>query len=173
MQGAQDKSHGFFEARYKLRQRSSYTIHRKIAYSSSTNPSQPALHTLTSPKVDFVQSAFEPARELCYSVINADVRGCHIAAQHLAGLGPGLTPAGDDFMLGAILAARIIHPEELAIILTKELSEAAAPLTTSLSAAWLRAAGRGEASVMCMTSSVHCAMVTRWLFKTPRIDCWQ
>ncbi len=148
MQVIQDKSHEFFEAGWGLRQSSSYTIHPENAYSSGTRPSQTTLHTLASPKVDFVQPAFESARELCSSVIHAEIRGGNIAAQHLAGLGPGLTPAGDDFILGAILAARIIHPEELANILTKELAEAAAPLTTSLSAAWLRAAGRGEAGVM-------------------------
>jgi len=71
---------------------------------------------------------------------------CAVAKQ-LAGLGQGLTPAGDDFILGAILAAWIIHTPEVAKSLVEEIANAAAPLTTSLSAAWLRSAGRGEAGI--------------------------
>ena len=60
----------------------------------------------------------------------------------------GLTPAGDDFILGAVLAVWIIHPPEIARVLAKEVTDVAAPLTTSLSAAWLRSAGKGEAGVL-------------------------
>src|SRR5512133_3206759 len=35
-------------------------------------------------------------------------------ASQLAGLGTGLTPAGDDYILGALYAAWIIHPLEIA-----------------------------------------------------------
>jgi hypothetical protein len=66
----------------------------------------------------------------------------------LAGLGAGLTPAGDDFILGAVLGAWIIHPLEVAKSLAEEITNTAAPLTTSLSAAWLRSAGRGEAGIL-------------------------
>jgi hypothetical protein len=66
----------------------------------------------------------------------------------LAGLGSGLTPSADDFMLGATYAAWIIHPPEIASAVASEVARAAAPRTTSLSAAWLRAAGRGEAGVL-------------------------
>ena len=67
---------------------------------------------------------------------------------HLAGLGAGLTPAGDDFIMGAIHAVWIIHPHEVASALTQSIADTAAPLTTSLSAAWLRFAGQGEAGVL-------------------------
>jgi hypothetical protein len=70
------------------------------------------------------------------------------AAKQLAGLGIGLTPAGDDFVLGAVLAAWIIHPPETAGALAGEITNIAAPLTTSLSAAWLRSAGKGEAGIL-------------------------
>jgi hypothetical protein len=70
------------------------------------------------------------------------------ATQKLAGLGAGLTPAGDDFIMGAIYAAWIIHPPEIASVLAQEITNTAVPLTTSLSAAWLRSAGRGEAGVV-------------------------
>jgi len=68
-------------------------------------------------------------------------------AKQLAGLGQGLTPAGDDFILGAILAAWILHSRKVAKHLAEEITNVAAPLTTSLSAAWLRSAGRGEAGI--------------------------
>ncbi|HXD12473.1 MAG TPA: DUF2877 domain-containing protein, partial [Anaerolineales bacterium] len=66
----------------------------------------------------------------------------------LAGLGAGLTPAGDDFIMGAIYAAWILHPFEVARGLAEEITDNAAPLTTSLSAAWLRSAGKGEAGIL-------------------------
>jgi hypothetical protein len=66
----------------------------------------------------------------------------------LAGLGAGLTPSGDDFIMGAIYAAWIIHPPEVASVLAQDIANTAAPLTTSLSAAWLRSASRGEAGIL-------------------------
>jgi len=85
---------------------------------------------------------------LSYALANADISSARVIASQLAGLGNGLTPAGDDFLLGAIYAAWILHPAETASILTREISNTAAPLTTSLSAAWLRAGGRGEAGAV-------------------------
>ena len=82
------------------------------------------------------------------SIASADSASAFAAARRLAGLGIGLTPAGDDFMLGAVLAAWIIHPTETAGVLAEGIANAAAPLTTSLSAAWLRSAGRGEAGIL-------------------------
>jgi hypothetical protein len=82
------------------------------------------------------------------SLIAANLTASLICTKQLAGLGMGLTPAGDDFILGALLAAWIIHPLEVANVLAKEITNIAAPLTTSLSAAWLRSAGRGEAGAL-------------------------
>jgi hypothetical protein len=81
---------------------------------------------------------------LSASLTNADLSSSLTAARQLAGLGIGLTPAGDDFIMGALYAAWIIHPPEVASALAQAIANTAAPLTTSLSAAWLRAAGRGE-----------------------------
>ena len=50
--------------------------------------------------------------------------------------------------MGAIYAAWIVHPPEIASILAQEISNTAAPLTTSLSVAWLRSAGKGEAGIL-------------------------
>jgi hypothetical protein len=64
------------------------------------------------------------------------------AAAGLAGLGAGLTPAGDDFLAGAMLRAWLAHPSPAAWCHT--VAGMAAPRTTTLAAALLRAAARGE-----------------------------
>jgi hypothetical protein len=85
---------------------------------------------------------------LTTALATADLRCSLTAAIKLAGLGAGLTPAGDDFLLGALHAAWIIHPLEAASVLSKEIVDAIVPLTTSLSAEWLRSAGKGDAGVL-------------------------
>ncbi|HAV77582.1 MAG TPA: hypothetical protein DCX53_09550 [Anaerolineae bacterium] len=79
------------------------------------------------------------------SIVTADLPAMISAAKKIAGMGIGLTPTGDDFIMGAIYAIWIIHPTEVAEVLAQEVANAAMPLTTSLSAAWLMSAGRGEA----------------------------
>lgn len=66
------------------------------------------------------------------------------AAAQLAGLGIGLTPAGDDFLVGVMLRAWLTHPAPEPFC--QRLVQIAAPHTTTLSAALLRAAARGECS---------------------------
>ncbi len=84
--------------------------------------------------------------DLCAGVATGDVASCRSAARRLAGLGGGLTPAGDDFLVGAVHAAWLTHPPREAALLSEVIAFAATPLTTRLSAAWLRAAARGEAA---------------------------
>ncbi|MBL8055729.1 MAG: DUF2877 domain-containing protein [Anaerolineales bacterium] len=64
----------------------------------------------------------------------------------LAGLGGGLTPAGDDFIVGALLAAWAGLCGPGAVALAGPLADEAARRTTTLSGAYLRAAARGECS---------------------------
>lgn len=85
---------------------------------------------------------------LSSALVAVDITSAQTITTQLAGLGAGLTPAGDDFILGAMLAVRIIHPPEIASALAKEITNIAAPLTTSLSAAWLRSAGKGETGIL-------------------------
>lgn len=86
--------------------------------------------------------------DLSSSLALADLPSSLAAAKQLAGLGAGFTPAGDDFIMGALHAAWIIHPAEIANVLGRETVSNSAPRTTSLSAAWLHAAGRGEAGIL-------------------------
>ena len=107
------------------------------------------LNQLTKLPITNYQFPHSPASNLLVSALaNADLPSAINAAQQLAGLGIGLTPAGDDFILGAILAAWIIYPPEIASVVANDVANTAAPLTTSLSAAWLNSAGRGEAGIL-------------------------
>jgi hypothetical protein len=82
------------------------------------------------------------------ALVKADVSTAKSLTSQLAGLGQGLTPAGDDFIMGAIHATWIIHPFDVASVLAKEITNTAALFTTSLSAAWIRSAGREEAGIL-------------------------
>jgi hypothetical protein len=64
----------------------------------------------------------------------------------IAGLGGGLTPAGDDFLLGIMMAIWCCVPYPQAKRLALDVANATVGRTTSLSAAWLEAAGKGEAT---------------------------
>jgi hypothetical protein len=64
------------------------------------------------------------------------------AAAHLAGLGPGLTPAGDDALAGLLFVRRILEGEQAESGL---LPAAAAARTTEIAAAFLSWAARGQA----------------------------
>ena len=87
----------------------------------------------------------------CHPVTRAlragDSASLRAAVLALAGRGPGLTPAGDDFLLG-IMAGLWLFPEPLSPRWTvpeacRRIVDVAASRTTTLSAAWLRAAGQG------------------------------
>ena len=65
-------------------------------------------------------------------------------AHHLAGLGSGLTPAGDDFLVGLMLWSWLAHPDPESFGL--QTLRAAHPRTTVLSAALLSVAACGECS---------------------------
>lgn len=88
------------------------------------------------------------ASNLSSPLASKDMSTAKTIATQLAGLGIGLTPTGDDFIMGATYAVWIIHPPKNARLLAQEIIKTAVPLTTSLSAAWLRSAGRGEVGIL-------------------------
>ncbi len=65
------------------------------------------------------------------------------AIRDLVGLGPGLTPAGDDLLVGCLFALHALRHPRLPHAAACVLEHA--PRTTRVSAAWLRAAAAGEA----------------------------
>jgi uncharacterized protein YukE len=63
----------------------------------------------------------------------------------LAGLGPGLTPAGDDFLIGLLVALTLGSSGERKLEEYRAtIATAAAQATTQLSATWLRHAAQGH-----------------------------
>jgi len=91
-----------------------------------------------------IAAARGPARRLVDGLLAGDESACLDAAEKLAGLGSGLTPSGDDFIVGALHALYVLRPADAAA-LAAAIAARAAPRTTRLSAAWLHAAARGEA----------------------------
>ena len=66
----------------------------------------------------------------------------HAGVSQLAGLGPGLTPAGDDFLCGLMLCLWLRHPDPL--VVCRSILQVAVPRTTLLSGAMLQRAAAGE-----------------------------
>ena len=105
-------------------------------------------YSTTSLNPNLPITEYQFCNSLISALANADLSSSLTATPKIAGLGIGLTPAGDDFILGAVLAAWIIHPPEIASVLAQKITNTAVPLTTSLSAAWLKSVGKGEAGIL-------------------------
>ena len=73
-----------------------------------------------------------------------DMRGVQGHAAALCGLGPGLTPAGDDWLAGWLVGLRLVSPGSDLHGAGEAVLEAAEGRTTMLSLAFLRCAARGE-----------------------------
>ncbi|MEJ0079242.1 MAG: DUF2877 domain-containing protein [Alphaproteobacteria bacterium] len=66
------------------------------------------------------------------------------AVQGLIGLGPGLTPSGDDFLVGVLSVLDALGESEPQTAMARAIVDALPGLTTSLSACFLRAAAAGH-----------------------------
>lgn len=81
-------------------------------------------------------------------IIDNDALTCRAGVEGLAGRGPGLTPMGDDVLVGVLYALWVWYPPHLSRPRQEWLEmirATAVPRTTTLSANFLRAAGDGEA----------------------------
>jgi hypothetical protein len=94
----------------------------------------------------FRQRLHEPADKLVTGVRSRDVALCTEGAAGLVGLGNGLTPAGDDWIVGSLLGAYVLWKEDLSRPLGDAVAEAIAGKTTPLSTAMILAASRSECS---------------------------
>ena len=90
--------------------------------------------------------AAEPVRSLLDGIASRDGQILSEAAFRLAGLGPGLTPSGDDFLIGVMYAARIMLEPGEADAFCETIMHASVPRTGLFPAAHLTAASTGEAS---------------------------
>ena len=100
-------------------------------------------------RFDSVQQNRAGREHLLPAVVQAgsrrgDEERLRTGAARLAGLGEGLTPAGDDFLSGVMLCAWLAHPDPAQYC--RMILDACSPRTTVLSWAFLRSAAVGECS---------------------------
>jgi uncharacterized protein DUF2877 len=92
------------------------------------------------------------AAELQRALRGGDDGRALAAATSLVGLGEGSTPAGDDYLIGALHALALdggaVGANDHVAALREVLPAVAMTRTTSPSAAWLAAAARGESSTV-------------------------
>lgn len=104
-----------------------------------------AVQASDRPDVEWRTAASAAWYQLAIGLGRLDQEQAIQAAQQLAGLGAGLTPAGDDLLVGLLYAIWVAWPGDQANPWAIRLAGAAMPRTGHLSAAWLAAAARGEA----------------------------
>ncbi|MCP5094188.1 MAG: DUF2877 domain-containing protein [Chloroflexi bacterium] len=105
---------------------------------------QASLHVSTSPMQD--KLAVEQ-KSMAAAIKTNDWQKGKSAIQNLAGLGNGLTPTGDDFLMGVLYGLWATASPEYVELWSALIVETAVSRTTTLSAAWLKAAARGEATI--------------------------
>jgi hypothetical protein len=89
--------------------------------------------------------AVEPVQVILEGIETQDLHLLEDGAARLAGLGPGLTPAGDDFLIGLMHAIWSASEDAPAECLCAGIASAAVPRTSIFSAAYLKSAAGGEA----------------------------
>lgn len=85
--------------------------------------------------------------EFCNDLLAGDEQSSRKSIHRLLGNGQGLTPSGDDFLLGALLAAHIFLPQRKLEYFMELVRSEAEDRTNLISAAWLLAAADGECSL--------------------------
>jgi hypothetical protein len=97
-----------------------------------------------------VEAVFVNAAQQGIALIRAGWKGdcgdLERGASMLAGLGGGLTPAGDDFLVGLMLYSWMAHPSPMPVC--QAIYNNAAGRTNMLSRAFLAAASTGECSMV-------------------------
>lgn len=96
-----------------------------------------------------LSKALPPLRLLLHASQQLDMAGIEDATRSLAGLGPGLTPSGDDVLAGFAAIMALSSPyassdAQLHRSIAERIAANACPRTTTLSAALLAHAARGE-----------------------------
>ena len=100
---------------------------RKILAASPARPGLPVPHQLAG------------------ACLKASLAAAARAADRLVGLGPGLTPSGDDLLAGTLAALRLLGGDPaFTTALADHVSAVSSRRTTALSATLLRLAGQGD-----------------------------
>ena len=127
-----------------LRRDSTIAANQIYAYLDRYAPVDSLPHEFFSDKDSWIGARLRPAwRQLTRAVRNAEPGECVGAAQLAAGVGPGLTPSGDDFLMGVTLAFWLALEEPESYIGASLAGTRGR--TGRLSMALLEAAARGEA----------------------------
>jgi hypothetical protein len=113
------------------------------------------------PEIEIPPSIEKPARAFL-----AWIRNEGRSPDELIGLGPGLTPAGDDFVGGAMIALRAFGEHALADRIARWALPLAEENTGRISRAHLRCAAAGEGhealhDLLCSFEEVHLARLAR------------
>lgn len=112
-------------------------------------PTTAALLRGESPPTDLLARTAAPALACLYATTSAlDAAGCLTAARALLGLGPGLTPSGDDCLVGWLAGVWTASADgrDLVGLTGRKLLALAADRTGRLSNAFLAAAVTGQAA---------------------------
>ena len=123
---------------------------------------------VASPLIDHARPAMD-AVETWLSRTDAPLpRG----ARQLIGLGPGLTPSGDDYLGGLMVGLRAIGNRSAAAALWRWLEPRALERTSSISVAHLAAAAHGEVheALHACVEGLFSANATRWSARLARLD---
>ncbi|HCU81286.1 MAG TPA: hypothetical protein DGN60_09025 [Chloroflexi bacterium] len=87
----------------------------------------------------------EAAQQLYRGIVSDNIQKIYVSAANMAGLGVGLTPAGDDFLVGVMYALWSIFNQKDAARWSRTIAAAAASHTTMLSGAMLQESANGHA----------------------------
>ena len=82
---------------------------------------------------------------LCQALAEGKLNDVAAASAALAGMGPGLTPSGDDFLIGVMFGIQSALPTAKAKARSNFIYRASAGRTNRISDAWLLAAADGQA----------------------------
>lgn len=110
---------------------------------------RPLLLGQPAPETPLSRMALPALRMLARASWRQDSAGVAEATGRLAGLGPGLTPSGDDALAGFAAVMVLLSPQLSAGIISRDviaatIAKVARPRTTALSAVLLAHAARGE-----------------------------
>ena len=99
-------------------------------------------------------------------------RGVPVAVHALLGLGPGLTPSGDDYIGGTLVALRTLGEDSCADALWRSVRRRAVARTHAISLAHLAAAAGGEAheALHACLDELFAPRAARWDAALARLD---
>jgi hypothetical protein len=106
---------------------------RRVTGVADDSTCQPPLARIARPRIAIFERWLS-------KVLDAGPIGGREAVQGLIGLGPGLTPSGDDFLVGALALLDAIGERDAHATLARAIIDALPGSTTPLSACFLRAA---------------------------------